>query len=302
MLGKRASSNAVIKAIMSNANGIGQSKTTARANSGLKGQNGHDISSKAHSIKATQNLRTVATQYVNYVKDTHDGRVLDNINSETMKDFIDKKLEEDGISGATANTYISELGKIADNLNLLGYENAKREDITAYREDLKADGIDLNGEHINRAYDNPDQIISDMYDNTAYGLVAELQAELGLRADDALNSDKWTLNEDNTLHIEGSKGGIDYDTKQLDQDLADRVAEAIENGFKGDYNEYRELLKEVAEQNGEDWNGTHGLRYDYAQERYEDLKEQGYTDSEALSQTSLEMGHSREEITRHYLG
>lgn len=297
-LGKRASGNAVIKAVMSNANGIGQSKTTARATSGVKGQNGQNISTKAHSISAVQNLRTVSTQYVNFVKDNYEGRVLENINNESIKDFIDSKLE-DGVSGGTINTYISELGKFSDNLNQLGYENTNREEITAYRQELKEEGVILQGEHLDRAYDNAEQIVSDMYDNTPYGLSAELQYEAGLRADDALNSDKWTINEDNTLTITGSKGGVEYTTRELEHDLIERIGEAIENNYKGDYNEYRELLKETI---GEDYNGTHGLRYNYAQERVEELRQQGQTESEALSQTSLEMGHSREEITLHYLG
>lgn len=296
-LGKRASANAVIKAVMSNANGIGQSKTNARATSGVKGQNGQNISTKAHSISATQNLRTVSTQYVNFVKENYEGRVLENINNESIKDFIDSKLDE--VSGGTINTYISELGKFSDNLNQLGYENTSREEITAYRQELKEEGVILQGEHIDRAYDNAEQIVNDMYDNTPYGLSAELQYEAGLRADDALNSEKWTINEDNTLTITGSKGGIEYTTRELEHDLIERIGEAIENNYKGDYNDYREQLKEIT---GEDYNGTHGLRYNFAQERVEELKEQGQTESEALAQTSLEMGHSREEITLHYTG
>jgi hypothetical protein len=295
-LGKRASSNSVIKAIMSNANGIGQSKSESRSTSGLKGQNGHDISSKAHSISSVQNLRTATTQYVNFVKEEYGGRVLENINNETIKDFIDKKADE--ISGGSLNTYISELSKMSDNLNQLGFTETSRDEITAYRDDLKASGIDLHSEHVNRAYEAPEMIVEAMYDNSPYGLSAELQLEAGLRADDCINSDKWTLNEDNTLTIEGSKGGIDYTTTELSPDLAEKVAEAIENGYSVPYDDYRETLKVNCL---EEWHGTHGLRYNFAEDRYNELIEQGLTDSEALAETSLEMGHSREEITEHYL-
>ncbi len=291
MLGKRASANAVIKALMSNAQGIGTSKIQSRNSSNLKGQNGHAISSKAHSIASMQNLRTVTTQYINYVDENYDGRVLNNINSESIRDFIDYKAE--ALADSSLNTYISELGKVVDNLNELGYNSISRAEITSYREDLN-----LERTHENRAYSEPDKIIENMYENSQYGLSAELQLEAGLRVDDALNSEKWSINEDNSLTISGSKGGIEYQTTPLSDDLLSRVREAIENDYRGNYTEYRETLKENT---SEEWRGTHGLRYNFAQNRMGELQEQGLSYHQALAQTSLELGHSREEITLHYL-
>jgi hypothetical protein len=291
VLGKRASAGAVLKALMSNANGIGTSKTESRNNSRVVGQNGHNISTKAHSISAIQNLRTVATQYINYVNENYEGRVLQNITPETVRDFIDYKMES--LADSSINTYISELGKIADNLQELGYNGISRKEIVSYREDLG-----LERTHENRAYDQAEQIVENMLENTPYGLSAELQLEAGLRVDDALNSQKWSINEDNTLTISGSKGGIEYQTAPLSDNLIEKVKEAIEQEYKGNYTEYRETLKENTAEN---WNGTHGLRYNFAQNRMGELQEQGLNYHEALAQTSLELGHSREEITLHYL-
>lgn len=295
MINRRSSGNHIISEVMKNANGIGQSKATARAASGVKGQNGHNVSTKAHSISETQNLRSITTQYVNFVKENYEGKVSENLNNDTAKDFINHKAEE--VGQGTLNTYISTLAKVADNLNELGVNSISRDEITDYRETLKEQGKTLQSEHNNRAYENPEEVVRAM-EATPYSLTASLQYEAGLRADDALNSDKWTLNEDNTLHIEGSKGGVDYTTSPLSDELAQRVSEAIENGFRGVYDDYRATLKEIT---GEDYEGTHGLRYNYAQERVEELQEQGLTYNEALAETSLEMGHSREEITEHYL-
>lgn len=296
MIGARSSANHIKSEVMKNATAIGESKSQARAESGAKGANGHDISTKAHSISSVENLRSVTSQYIDYVKENYDGKVAGNINEESVKSFINSKAQE--VSGGTLNTYISTLGKMANNLNQLGVNTISREEITGYRDELKAEGVDLKSEHINRAYEVPQMIVSNMEQNTPYGLSATLQHEAGLRVDDATNSKKWTLNADNSLHIEGSKGGINYDTKPLSDETAHRVAEAIENGYKVHYNEYREALKENV---SEDYHGTHGLRYNFAQERVMELKEQGCTHSEALSRTSLEMGHSREDITEHYL-
>ena len=61
--------------------------------------------------------------------------------------------------------------------------------------------------------------------------------------------------------------------------------------FKENYPDYRQTLKQAGANEG-----THGLRYSYAKNRYIELKER-----QTLAQISLEMGHSRTEITRHYL-
>ena len=63
-IGKRASSNAVIGAVMSTAVALGESKTKAINESSTKGQNGKKVSTQAHSIKSVQNLRSVTTQYI----------------------------------------------------------------------------------------------------------------------------------------------------------------------------------------------------------------------------------------------
>jgi hypothetical protein len=71
--------------------------------------------------------------------------------------------------------------------------------------------------------------------------------------------------------------------------------------YRANYGEYREALKEAVEQTNQKWSGTHGLRYSFAQERLEELENNGYTDLEAKGQTSLEMGHSRLDILYGYL-
>lgn len=47
----RASANSIINRVMSNANGIGISKSKSRDKSDIRGENGHKVSDKAHSIK-----------------------------------------------------------------------------------------------------------------------------------------------------------------------------------------------------------------------------------------------------------
>ena len=292
----RASANSIINRVMSNANGIGQSKTESRNSSNLTGANGHKVSDKAHSIKEMQNLRSVTTQYINYVKENFNGKVANNINAESAKQFILAKAQE--VGQGTLNTYISTLNKVADNLNKDHIGNLNREAIQNIKTDIK-EHIELKSEHINRAYDNVEAIKIEMA-HTPFSLSADLQAEAGLRANDVINSDKWQINNDNTLTIHNSKGGLTYTTAPLNSELINRVEEAKEMGYKANYTEYREALREAIQNTNQEYTGTHGLRYSFAQERLEELKQQGYTQEEAKGQVSLELGHSRLDITDHY--
>jgi len=293
MIGSRASQNAIVNQVMKNANGIGTSKVQAKNSSQIKGQNGQSVSTKNHSIKSEQNMRSVVKQYTSFVKSNYEGKIAGNLTSESMEKFISSKIEE-GIALSSINTYISALAKISDNLNELGVSATSRESITSYRDELIKEFGSLQSIHENRAYSDPQQIVDTMHQNTPYGLSTELQLQAGLRSDDAINiSDKITINADNTLNIQGSKGGISYTTKELPSELIERVERAIEQGYSVSYSEYKDTLKEEVSGVGQDWNGTHGLRYSYAQSEYQS--------GVSKEEISLNLGHSRESITDHYL-
>lgn len=71
--------------------------------------------------------------------------------------------------------------------------------------------------------------------------------------------------------------------------------------FKIDPENLREALKLAAERTEPDYKGSHGLRWNHAQERMEELQESGLQYETALSVVSSEMGHARADITEHYL-
>ena len=297
-LDRRASEKAVFNAIMSTAaQGLGNSKTIAKMNSGVIAQSGHKISDRVHSIASLQNLRSVTKQYLSYVRENHNGRVLSNLSKDTMKEFLKNK----DISNSSLNTYISTAGKLADSLKRLNITSVTREDIHSIRNEFKKEGINLSKTHTNRAYHSTDKILENIKTSTPFALSAKLQIEAGLRIDDATNSSKWKLNSDQTLTVNKSKNGLNYRTVQLDSKTANEVSEAIKEGYKIDKTEYSTALKEAVERTEQEFNGSHGLRYSFAQARFSELKEFGYTRSEALSEISLNMGHSREEISLHYL-
>jgi len=296
-LGQRASSNAVVKAVMSQMNGIRESKSKAKLESNIKGQSGHFVSSKAHSIKTIQNVRSVTKQYISYIKSNYGNRVVKYINSATAKEFL---LSKD-ISGASLNTYISSLAKTADNLKILGAGTLTRNDIHNIRKELK-ETIDMSKNHRDRSYTNKDKIIENVAKSSPYSLSCKLNFEAGLRLSDSIDSSKWRLNNDGTLHIMQSKNGLNYNTMPLSASLYKEVNEAMKNGYKIDRNEYSKVLKEAIELTNQKYNGVHGTRYSFARDRYHELKESfGLSKTESLSILALEMGHSRAEISMWYL-
>jgi len=71
------------------------------------------------------------------------------------------------------------------------------------------------------------------------------------------------------------------------------------NGYQRDV--YRQALKDAAQASGQQYNGSHGLRWNYAQSRMAEERAKGTYERDALSMVSRELGHFREDITLHYL-
>ena len=298
-IGSRASANFLIKNVMLKATAVGVSKTKSKNESLTKGQNGHKVSTQAHSIKSIQNLRSVTTQYIHFVKENYGNRVVQHIHKESIQSFLDKKSSE--ISGGSLNTTISTTAKMVDNLNKIGVNTIERKDIHNIRTEFKKNNVNLSKVHVNRAYHSADKILQNVQASSNYNLYAKLQITAGLRIDDATNASKWKLNGDNTLTVIQSKNGLNYTTVPLDSKTVLEVTEAIKENFKIDKTEYSAVLKEAIEKTGQEFNGSHGLRYSFGQNRMNELKEYGFTRSESLAEISLNMGHSRSEISLLYL-
>ena len=72
--------------------------------------------------------------------------------------------------------------------------------------------------------------------------------------------------------------------------------------FKVDKDAYRADLKAASEKSGQEYTGSHGLGWNFAQKRFNELQEnENLTYKQALKQVSEEMGHHRADITEHYL-
>lgn len=299
----RANAKSIATQLVKVENGLGTSKIKARNESGMKGQNGHKISDLIHSAKAMDNFKSVSQSYFQHVKDTVGGKIEASVSSETIKDFLLTNLANEKINGGTASTYLSVLEKTSTGLTKLTNKiYITKAEFKQIRTDLKKE-YSLQSEHRNRAFENPQNIIKQMDKFSEFFLSSKLQLETGMRSDDAENSSKWKQNEDGTISIKGSKGGIEYTTAPASKELQDRVKAAIKNGYSVAYSTYTRDLKEAVTSAGEVWakKSTHGLRYNFAQSRMKQLLSEGKSYLQAKGQVSLEMGHSRISITDVYV-
>lgn len=296
--------------VWSQIDGIGVSKAETRAESALTSVEGNRaVSGLVHSLEYKDEIFKTGVQLGNFAREEFGIKNMEKIDGEVVQRFIDQKIEA-GVSAGTLNNQISHLAKIETALERIA-ENAGREYEGFSRADLREarETIAERAEstmHVNRAYEAPGAIISNL--ERAEYVVGRLQLEHGLRVSEATQISEKQLNG-NTLTYQG-KGGM-IQSKELSPALADKIREHMENGrFSVDQNHYRESLRESARVEGQKYTGSHGLRYNYAQttyvERYEQNREAGMdtkeAHSDAMRYTSQEMGHQREEITGHYLG
>jgi integrase len=116
-----------------------------------------------------------------------------------------------------------------------------------------------------------------------------------------LNSDSITENLKGHITIQ-SKGGKENVLKISPETYAKLEHHIRQNGeFKIDKDSYMADLQNASVNTNQQYNGSHGLRWSFAQERFQEIQQHGYTYEQALTQISHELGHERADITEHYL-
>jgi len=305
----RGSINSQLGYIWKQIDGIGVSKKEARSNSNLKSVDGNrQVSGLVHSFEYKDEIFKTGRQLGEFAKENFGIKDFEKIDGKVVESFIEHKISE-GVSKGTLDNYISHLSKIQTGLEKIAHAHGKsyqaftKEDLISVKEVVR----DLAPtQYINRAYNNPNALISNLSGREF--VAAKLQLDYGLRITEATFIKENQLNG-NTLTFQG-KGGYVLQ-KELTPELANHIRNYMENGvFKVNQNHFRESLKDACRIEGENYTGAHGLRYNFAQktfiERFENNLSNGMSvedaEKEALKYTSEEMGHHREEITKHYLG
>ncbi len=220
---------------------------------------------------------------------------------------------EAGVSRATFAKESAALAKLELALNKYS-EKLHRGNEYTFRTDIdravSAHGRELARFTGSRAYAAPEQMISNIT-TSEHQLVARIQYESGARVSEAgfirpeqlrgIGTDKITGADRGCIGIVGKGGkantiGMSPQTYRLLGRYLDENRE-----LRIDHQAYRRNMSAAAQRTGQSYFGTHGLRWNFAVNRMEELQGHGLSYETALSETAHSMSHNRHDITEHYL-
>jgi integrase/recombinase XerD len=184
---------------------------------------------------------------------------------------------------------IAKLGEAIDRPNWRNVANAATSDVKRSRK--------------SRAYgENCDRVIESVTQEDTK-MILSLAAIVGLRISEALNVRSSDL-DGKTLRVKGKGGLIRF--VELPDEIVEKLKPFVERKpsgklFNKDPSSVQRALRKACEALGIECKGVHGLRHDYAVNRYVELRVQGIEKDESKRVVSKELGHTRAEITDAYL-
>lgn len=278
----------------------------------------HSIGKKIgiYSYKTADNYRDVWRQLGKYVKEVYNVRDFERINGKHVRTFLDSKIDK-GVAHNTFMLHASALEKLETALN--GYAKLKESGIKyEFSKEIKIarDFAHLVLERFTgvRGYDDPKSLIEAIY-NPIHKLVAKIQLESGCRVSECTflsisnlkgyQKDPVIDDQKGMIFIEKAKGGKSgnkYMSIATYNELEKRIRRSENAQFVVDNNNYRNSLKKAAQITKQKYTGTHGLRWNFAQNRFYEIQIVGglfYT--QALYQVSDELFNEQSNITTFYL-
>ncbi len=304
-------------------NHIGQSKHAAKEVAREAGaRTWHEIGKNigVFSYSTQDAYQDVWRQSFAYARENYGIRDLEKIEVSHIKGFLQSKLDA-GCANATLRQYCSAHEKLEQALNHYNQEKGTgrtydfSKELREIRRIANQSAPRFEG---TRAYKNPERVIENIKDDR-YRTIAAVQREGGARVHEVRfgrEDLKGIRNGKGVLSIRKGKGGKPREIRvemKTYQEIKKEVAK-LHHGQKwgikneSDKNAYRADIKAACERAGEQYKnpqgktkGSHGFRYNYAQDRHQEVQQEGKSYLESLSQVSDEMGHVRGDITEHYL-
>lgn len=260
-----------------------------------------------YSVGTAQQYASTWTQVLEYAKENFDMKNIENLTGEHVSAYLDYK-NELGLDRQSLEREAAAIGKLQAALERW---NGR----TDY--DLKA-GVENVREAIreaperaldNRAYTDPQEIIKNLPANEV-GLAGKIIYESGVRISEATNiyasqvksltTDPHTGKEVGQFEYVGKGGKIGTASISAETFKELKTAIASHGKFEVKQSELRTALQTSAGKQY-DGRGAHGLRWNYAQERFAELQQHGISRDVAKAIVSQELNHERSEITEHYL-
>lgn len=311
----RGSINWQVQQVYATVKDIGQSKHNAKAEARAGGAQTWAQLGKAigiHSYATADAYRAVWRSALEYAKTEYGVNNLEKLTGQHVNSYLESKVDQ-GVARATFDQYAAALSKLEVALNRYAEQ---KETGNQYQFDMKTvralGAQELGGRsEQSRAYAAPDKLVSAV-GNYQHELAAALQREGGARVSEinhvtkeqllGVRCDKHSGVAKGWIEVQG-KGGKERQIGVSPETYQKLLMEVAQSGarFVFDEDRYRESLKSAATDSRQDYQGSHGLRWNWAQERHAELQKMGMTYEQSLSAVSQEMGHERGDITEHYL-
>jgi len=294
----------------------GTSKHSAKAESRANGsKTSHEVSKVLfiYSYATAKTYKDVWHRFGKFLSNTLAVNDIEKIAELHVIEYLEHRINC-GISYDTYAVETAALHKFEKALNLYSDKFAKgnKYDFEAV---IKSTGDiareELLSMELSRAYRNPETVLKNMAEE--YLLPSKIQFLGGARISEAtfisMSQCKGFVVDPVTHEVKGSieltrtKGGrrrnimVDRDTYNL---LVEHMTK--NNGvFTVSKTGYINAVKKACRKAGEEYHGPHGLRWNFASDRMLANQQSGRTYEQSLVETANQMGHSRGDITGHYL-
>lgn len=246
-----------------------------------------------------------------FAKSEYGIKDLEKLTPAAVQGYLESRVEQ-GVAYSTYQVDAAALAKLEQALNRYSetHDRGNTYDFRSAIAETRAEASSLSRFDSSRAYADPRGVV-DAISNRDHQITAAVQLESGSRIHEAslikpdqlqgYRPDPTTGEQRGVIAYQGKGGkmGEHLVSKDTYQALEQRIQERGE--YRIDKDAYRDSIKAAAEATGQDYNGSHGLRWSYAQERFAQIQEHGGSYEQALAQVSQEMGHERASITEHYL-
>lgn len=266
-----------------------------------------------HSYKTADSYRAVWRNVLEFSKSEFAEKDIEKISGVHVQAFLEKKIE-DGVAHATFQQYAAALEKLETALTLYSVRSGRQQEydfakgIGAARQMAKGNLTKFTG---SRAYQRPGDLIEEMKQST-FRLASKMQLEGGGRINEVnyvqagqlagVKYDKLSGVDKGQVSIKGKGGKVNIMQLSV-KTYKELKAEVSQKGcFRIEKDAYRKELRAASARSEQKYQGSHGLRWNFAQNRFQEVQRlASLTYEQAMNVVSSEMGHIRADITEHYL-
>ncbi|MCB2215698.1 MAG: site-specific integrase [Desulfobulbaceae bacterium] len=285
---------------------IGESKHRAKAKARAAAQPGSKINHRLgiYSFSTARNYQATYARFLSWARETHGITDACRITSEHAREWLQLNIERN-LAYDTIQSYAAALEKLPSALQSALQSMGIERDPNWSRVIQQCRRLGRQAAPMvrtSRAFKQPFAVVEQL--TGQHRVAAELQLHCGCRVGEITELKPGrNFREPNTLRLTNTKGGLVRIVAVPEETYKELLQYLDQNGvFRIDRKSYAADLKQAASQLGEQWSGTHALRWNYARNRMFELEMGGQkTFKTARHVVSHELGHKRPEITQWYL-